>query len=244
MSQQNDPRVLATICARGGSKGVPGKNIRPLRGKPLLAYAIECARACPTVGHIIVSTDNDEIAAVAEAWGQPVPFRRPAEMALDISAKIQAIRHATQYVEEHENYHADVIVDLDVCVPLRSPEDITACVNVLVADPELDAAVTVYEAERSPYFNMVEFEGARVRLVKQSPTPLVRRQDAPLVYSLSPSVFAFRRNRLMSVTHLYAGRWGACILPRERAIDIDHEVEFQFVEFLLQRQSSDKGQTL
>ena len=233
---RNDLRVLATICARGGSKGLPGKNIRSLLGKPLLAYAIECARACPVVSHIVVSTDSDEIAAVAEAWGVPVPFRRPPELASDTSAKIGAIRHATQYVEEHGNYYPDIVVDLDVGVPLRAPEDITACVDILVAYPHLDAAVTVYEAERNPYFNMVEFEGECVRLVKQAPRPLVRRQDAPPVYSVSPSVFSFRRDRLMSVTHLYAGRWGACIVPRERAIDIDHEADFQFVEFLLTRQ--------
>lgn len=233
---RNNLRVLATICARGGSKGIPGKNIRPLLGKPLLAYAIECAQACPVVDHIVVSTDSDGIATVAEAWGVPVPFRRRPELASDTSAKIHAIRHATQYVEEHENYYPDIVVDLDVGAPLRAPEDITACVNVFVTYPHLEAAVTVYEAERNPYFNMVEFEGERVRLVKQAPKPLVRRQDAPSVFSVSGSVFAFRRDSLMSVTHLYEGRWGACIVPRERAIDIDHEIDFEFVEFLLMRQ--------
>jgi CMP-N-acetylneuraminic acid synthetase len=118
-------------------------------------------------------------------------------------------------------------------VPLRAPEDITACVEYFSAH-DVDAVVTVYEAERNPYFNMVEFDGDHVRLVKQAPAPLVRRQDAPPVYSVSPSVFAWRRDR-MAVTHLYEGRWGACIVPRERAIDIDHEIDFQFVEFLMMR---------
>ena len=233
--ERNDLRILATICARGGSKGIPGKNLRPLQGKPLLAHAIECARACPLVGHIVVSTDSDEIAAVAEAWDIPVPFRRPPELASDTAAKIHAIRHATEYVEAHEDYCPDIVVDLDVGVPLRAPEDIVACVEVLTTHPDLDAAVTVYEAERNPYFNMVEFEGERVRLVKRGAKPLVRRQDAPPVYSVTPSIFAWRRGS-MSVTHLYEGQWGACIVPRDRAIDIDHEVDFQFVEFLLMRQ--------
>lgn len=232
------PRVLATICARGGSKGIPSKNTRSMLGKPLLGYAVECARRCRTVGHIVVSTDSDEIAEVAEACGMAVPFRRPAEFASDTAAKIHAIRHATRYVEEHEGFSPDIVVDLDVGVPLRTPDDVTACVDVLVADSTLDAAVTVYEAERSPYFNMVEFEGDHVRLVKQPPAGLVRRQDAPQVYGVTPSVFAYRRDRLMTITHLYAGKWGACVVPRERAIDIDSEVDFQFVEFLLSRQSS------
>jgi CMP-N-acetylneuraminic acid synthetase len=235
MAERKDVQVLATICARAGSKGIVGKNIRPLLAKPLLAYTIECAQACTMVDHIVVSTDSDEIAAVAEKCGICVPFRRPPELASDDSAKIHAIRHATQFVEEHENHFPDVVVDLDVGVPLRVPEDITACIDVLLGYPNLDAAVTVYEAERSPYFNMVEFEGERVRLVKRAPKQLVRRQDAPPVYSVSPSVFAFRRHRLMFVTHLYEGCWGGCIVPRERAIDIDHEIDFQFVEFLLKR---------
>lgn len=229
------PCVLATICARGGSKGLPSKNIRLLDGKPLLAHAIECARACPLVEKIVISTDSDEIAAAAEAWGVPVPFRRPAEMSTDAAAKILAIRHATEYAEREWGYFPDIVADLDVGVPMRAPEDLAACVDVLASSPELDAAVTVYEAERSPYFNMVEFTGKRVRLVKPAPAPLVRRQDAPPVYSVTPSVFAFRRDRMSAVTHLYEGAWGACIVPRERAVDIDTELDFQFVEFLLEK---------
>lgn len=233
---KSSPRVLATICARGGSKGLPGKNIRPLRGKPLLAYTIECARSCPTVGRIVVSTDSDAIAAVAEAWGESVPFRRPAELATDTAAKMPSILHATLYVEEHEHFSPDIVVDLDVGVPLRSPEDITACIEVLMKAPKLDGAITVYEAERNPYFNMVEFEGERVVLVKQAPKPVVSRQAAPAVYSFSPAVFAVRRSRMESLVHLYEGNWGAYIVPRERGLDIDHELDFLLVELLLTRQ--------
>jgi CMP-N,N'-diacetyllegionaminic acid synthase len=235
MSERERPRVLATICARGGSKGVPGKNTRPLLGKPLLAYTIECAKACVDVDRIIISTDSDEIAAAAEPWGGPVSFRRPSEMASDNAAKIHAIRHATSYVETHDDYHPDIVVDLDVTSPLRGPEDITACIDYLL-DYDMEAVVSVYEAERNPYFNMVEFSGHRIQLVKQLSTPFVRRQDAPPVYSVSGSIFAFRRSCLMSITHLFSGRWGASIIPRERAVDIDHEIDFQFVEFLMMRQ--------
>jgi CMP-N-acetylneuraminic acid synthetase len=229
---------LATICARGGSKGVPGKNIRPLLGKPLIAYTIETALACPTVGHIVVSTDSDEIAAVAEKYGAKVFFRRPAEMASDSAPKILAIRHATAYVESYQGFNPDIVVDLGVDVPLRVPEDITACVNVLQTQKFLDAAVVVYEADRNPYYTMVEFDGGQIRLVKPG-LHLVARQDAPLVYSVSGSVFAWRRNALPSVTHLYEGKWGACIVPAERAIDIDREIDFQFVEFLMTKRQAE-----
>jgi CMP-N-acetylneuraminic acid synthetase len=210
-------------------------------GKPLLAHAIECAGTCETVDHIVVSTDSDEIAAVAEAWGQPVPFRRPPEIASDSAAKIEAIRHATLWVEAHEGFFPDLVVDLDVGAPLRVPEDITACIESLAGNSELDALVSVYEAERNPYFNMVELDGQRARLVKQAPQPLVCRQDAPAVYSVSGSVFAFRRSALMRVTHLYEGRWGACIIPRERAIDIDFETDFKLAEVLARQQTGGAG---
>lgn len=232
------PRVLAIVCARGGSKGVPGKDIRPLLGRPLIAYTIESARACSTVGHIVVSTESDEIAAVVEANGVQVPFRRPAEMASNSAPKILAIRHATEYVEAHEGFAPEIVVDLGVDAPLRFPEDISACVNVLQTQPTLDAAVVVYEAERNPYYTMVEFEGEQIRLVKPG-LRIVARQSAPLVYSVSGSVFAWRRNALASVTHLYEGRWGACIVPAERAIDIDREIDFQFAEFLMTKRRAE-----
>ena len=210
-----------------------GKNIRLLLGKPLLVYTLECARACPAVGLVIVSTDSDAIAAVAESAGVPVPFRRPASFATDTAAKIMAIRHATEYVEAHDGFLPEIVVDLDVGAPLRAPEDITRCIEELQAH-EADAAVTVYEAERNPYFNMVEFaDGDYLQLVRRPAAPVVRRQDAPAVFSVSGSVFAFRRSRLDQVTHLYNGRWRGCIVPRERALDIDREVDFRLVELLL-----------
>jgi len=230
------PRVLATICARGGSKGLAGKNIRPLLGKPLLAYTIECARACPEVGHIVISTDSDQIASAAEMCGMPVPFRRPQEYATDSAAKIDSIRHATLFVEDHENFYPDIVVDLDVGVPLRSPEDITACIDVLTKDSGLDGAITLSESDRNPYFNMVEFEGDRVRLVKQPATAVVCRQDAPPVYNFTPAVFAVRRRSLMSVVHLHDGNWSGSIMPRERSVDIDNELDFLLAELLMKRQ--------
>ena len=228
-------KVLATICARGGSKGVPNKNIRILQGKPLLEYAIDCARQCPDVGDILVSTDSDDIAKIAEQSGVSVPFRRPCAFASDEIAKIHAIRHATEYFEHQAGFRPDVVVDLDVGVPLRTPGDITSCIELLALHSHLDGVVTVYESERNPYFNMVEFERERIRLVKQPGVGLVRRQDAPPVFSVSPSIFAYRRSSLMDVVHLYEGKWGACIVPRDRAIDIDDELDLQFVRFLLAR---------
>jgi CMP-N,N'-diacetyllegionaminic acid synthase len=232
-------KVLATICARGGSKGVPGKNARWIGGRPLIAYTIDAARACPRVNHLVVSTDSDEIARLAENCGVPVGFRRPAEFATDAAAKIHAIRHATEYVERHEHFQPDLVVDLDIGVPMRSADDITGAIERL-AEGDVDAVVTIYPAERNPYFNMVEFVGNAVRLVKFPAKPVVRRQDAPIVYSITPSVFGYRRDCLSDLVHLWDGRWGAWVVPRERGIDIDDEVDFVIAETLLDQARAER----
>jgi N-acylneuraminate cytidylyltransferase/CMP-N,N'-diacetyllegionaminic acid synthase len=228
------PTVLATICARGGSKGVPGKNLRPLLGRPMIAYAIEGARACPAIDAIVISTDDDRIAHAAEDCGLEVPFRRPAELASDLAPKLPVIRHAAQWMEENRGLRPTFVLDLDVTVPLRAPEDIAACVAALTSGG-WDAVVTVYEPDRNPYFNMVEVAEGLARPVKTPPRPLTRRQDAPPVWSISGSVFGFRREFLDRGDYIYDGRVGVVEIPRARAIDVDAEVDLAFVEFLMRR---------
>lgn len=227
--------VLATICARAGSKGVPGKNLLTLAGRPLIAYSIECAQKCPEVDRIIVSTDSPEIAGIAEESGVSVPFLRPAELATDESAKIDTIRHATEWAEAHWDLQPTLVVDLDITTPLRSPEDVSGCIG-LFGEPSFDAVVTAYPAERNPYFNMVEIAaGNQARLVKEAPQGLTRRQDAPVVHSVTGSVFAWRRSSLDHVTHLFEGSWGAFEVPRSRGIDIDDPVDLMLIEVLLEK---------
>jgi len=228
------PTVLATICARGGSKGVPGKNLRRLLDRPLLAYTIECARASSAVSAIVVSTDDDVIARTAEDCGVEVPFRRPAHLATDTVGKLPVILHASRWMEENRGLRPDVVLDLDVTVPLRAPEDVSACVAEL-ARGGWDAVVTAYEPERNPYFNMVEMEEGRARPVKSPPRRIVRRQDAPRVLSVSAAVFAFRRPFLDRGDYIYDGRVGVVEIPRQRAVDIDSEMDFAFTEFLMLR---------
>jgi N-acylneuraminate cytidylyltransferase/CMP-N,N'-diacetyllegionaminic acid synthase len=225
--------VLATICARGGSKGLRGKNIRTLHGKPLIQYTLECARQSARVGRFVVSTDSAEIVDVVTALGYDVDYRRPAELATDTVAKIDAIRHVTEFVERTHAFLPDIVVDLDIGVPLREPRDVDRAVDALWGDPSMDAIVTVYPAERNPYFNMIE-RGANgyYGLVRKATPPLVRRQDAPAVFSVTPAVFGWRRER-MDVTHLYEGRWGVVEMPIERSVDIDTEFEFRLVELLM-----------
>ena len=142
------PRVLATICARGGSKGVKGKNVRSLHGRPLVQYTIECAQQSARVNRFVVSTDDDEIANIVRGLGYDVPYKRPADLASDTSAKIEAIRHVTEFVERTDGFFPDIIVDLDIGVPLRDPSDVDRAVDALWNDDAMEAVVTVYPSER------------------------------------------------------------------------------------------------
>jgi N-acylneuraminate cytidylyltransferase/CMP-N,N'-diacetyllegionaminic acid synthase len=225
--------TLATICARGGSRGVPGKNIRPLAGHPLIAYSIAQAKRCDFVDRLIVSTDSEEIAAVARAYGAEVPFLRPPELARDTSAKVPVIQHAVGEIERHLGHSVDVVVDLDPTSPLRTVDDIAACWR-LVQEPGTDVVFTVSPAEKNPYFNMVELdEAGYARLSKAAPTPVHRRQDAPAVYSMNASVYAYQRAHLMDDGRVVSGRARIVTMPPERSRDIDGPLDLAFLEFLV-----------
>jgi CMP-N,N'-diacetyllegionaminic acid synthase len=231
----SSPRVLATICARGGSKGVRGKNVRTLHGKPLLQYTIECVERSTQVDRFVFSTDSDEIADVVRGLGYAVPYMRPAELASDVAAKIDAIRHVTEFVELTDGFIPDIVVDLDIGVPMREPSDVDRAITALWEDVAMEAICTAYLPERNPYFNMVEEQSdGYYSVVRKTVPPLARRQDAPTVYSVTPAVFGWKRDK-MHIKHLYEGRWGIVEMPAERSIDIDTEFEFQLVERLIAR---------
>jgi N-acylneuraminate cytidylyltransferase/CMP-N,N'-diacetyllegionaminic acid synthase len=225
--------VLGAICARGGSKGVPRKNLRSLAGRPLLAHTIECARRARTLDALAVSTDDNEIARTAREWGVEVPFLRPAELARDESSKWDVFRHLVQTWEQRENRRVELLVDLDVGVPLRDPEDVDACVRQL-RSTAADAVTTAYEPERNPYFNMVECDAEGwARVVKTNGAPITRRQAAPAVYSLSPAVWAVKRDALWAFAHWSQARLGLHVIPRRRALDIDTILDLQMIEAML-----------
>lgn len=237
----NEPvHVVGSICARGGSKGVPRKNLRSLHGKPLIVHTIECARGCQDLDRVVISTDDEEIALVARQNGADVPFMRPAHLAQDDSSKWDVFKHLVETLESQDGLRVDVLVDLDTGVPLRQAEDISNCVRLLLEN-EADVIVTAYIPDRNPYFNMVEVaKDGYARVSKPLSVPITRRQAAPEVYALSPAVYAIRRDALWNYEHWALSRMMISILPRERAIDIDTEVDFRFVEFLMEKRDLEK----
>ncbi|MEP6908515.1 MAG: acylneuraminate cytidylyltransferase family protein [Pseudoxanthomonas sp.] len=223
---------LATICARGGSAGVPGKNIRPLLGKPLIAWTIEQALASGIFDRVCVSTDSAEIAGVAVAAGAEVPFVRPAGLATATAAKLPVIRHLVEWIEANSG-PVDRVIDLDPTSPLRDVADIRACNDLLDEGAEL--VITGYESDKNPYFNMVEHKAdGSVGRVCVPAGNVVARQLAPKVYAMNASIYAWRRSCLTDSLWLVPGL-RLHVMPRERSIDIDHPIDFDLVELLMKQ---------
>jgi N-acylneuraminate cytidylyltransferase/CMP-N,N'-diacetyllegionaminic acid synthase len=226
--------ILATICCRGGSKGVPRKNIRQLHGKPLIAYTIETAHASKFINDLIISTDDVDIADVANQFGAKVPFIRPADLANDTASKWPVFIHALEEYEKKYQTTVDYLVDLDVTVPLKTADDIDGAIKRATDNPHVDVVITGYEPERNPYFNMMEVkENGLAEIVKTSNKPIVRRQDAPEVYSLTPAAYVIKKSALYNYEHWSKAKCMIHPIPRERAVDIDTEIDFKIVEFLM-----------
>ena len=227
--------ILATICCRGGSKGVPGKNIKMLKGKPLIVYTIEAAKASSLIDDLIISTDDEEIAAVAKQYGANVPFMRPNDLATDTASKWPVFIHAVEAYERLTGKTVEYLVDLDVTVPLKTAQDIDGAIRLAMSNRDTDVVITGYEPERNPYFNMMEVkENGFAEIVKKGEKPIVRRQDAPQVYSLTPAAYVVRKSALYEFEHWSKAKCKIHPMPRERAIDIDTEIDFKIVEFLME----------
>ena len=224
-------KCFAFIFARGGSKGLPRKNIKLLAGKPLISYSIEIAQRCPSIDAVYVSTDDEEIAAVAEQFGAKVPFIRPAELAADTSSEWDAWRHAIDELESRGE-HFDTFISLPATAPLRSVEDVEACIVTLSTD--VDMVVTAKKAERSPYFNMVTIDNDGFsRLVIEPENTVSRRQDAPVVYDMTTVAYVTRPSFIKGHSGVFDGQVKTVIIPDDRAVDIDTVYDFMMAEFIL-----------
>jgi N-acylneuraminate cytidylyltransferase/CMP-N,N'-diacetyllegionaminic acid synthase len=224
--------VLGLICCRGGSKGVPGKNIRLLKGKPLIAHTIETAGNCKLLDDIIVSTDDEVIAQTAKQFGAKVPFIRPKDLATDEASKWPVFINAVETYEALTGNAVDYIADLDVTVPLKSSDDIDGAVAMAVTE-DAEVVITGYIPEKNPFFNMMTVgENGIAKVVASSPVPIVRRQDAPVVYGLSGAAFVVKTTALYKYEHWCKAPCKIYPMPKERALDIDTETDFKFIEFL------------
>jgi N-acylneuraminate cytidylyltransferase len=224
---------IALICARGGSKGLPGKNVKLLNGIPLIGWSIKIAKEIDRVSRIIVSTDSEEIANIALEYGAEVPFMRPKKLALDDSPEWLVWRHAVDYLESNKGEKIDGLVVLPVTAPLRSINDVDSCIN-LYEEGGADSIITVSEANRSPYFNMIKTDSqGYASLVIQSEKKITRRQDVPPVFDLTTVAYVVNANFVKKFDNIFEGKVKSIIVPPERAIDIDNILDFKIAECLL-----------
>jgi N-acylneuraminate cytidylyltransferase/CMP-N,N'-diacetyllegionaminic acid synthase len=228
---------LCTICARGGSKGVPNKNIRLLSGKPLLAHSIEQAKASGLFDLVAVSSDSKDILRTAGEAGADELIERPIELATDKAGKIPAIHHALTTVETRRNASYDILVDLDATSPLRDVMDIQGAV-ALQEQTAASSVITGSPSHRSPYFNMVErTPDGFVQVAKSLPAAVERRQDAPPTFDMNASIYVWDAAKFRGDPRTFYPDTRLFEMPPERSHDIDSPLDFEIVEFLLRRRA-------
>lgn len=232
-------KILCVIGARGGSQGVPGKNIRPLLGKPVIEWAIEKALRIPGIDRVVISTDSEEIAHISRQAGAEVPFIRPSNLALSNTGKFQVWQHALQACEIFYKTTYDLYIDIDCTNPLIETNDIKGALQFFLdlrkEARHPDAVFTVSEARRNPYFNLIEPnpEGLMKMSKSLKNNTIVARQLAPAVFEHIAGTYVLATKYLRSANHLLDGRAFGYQIPPERAFDIDSELDFKIIEFLL-----------
>lgn len=234
--------ILITICARGGSKGIPGKNIKMLNGKPLIGYTIDIARRFQEKHgnvEIALSTDSDEIIKVAVECSLHSDYKRPEALGGDTVGKIDAIKDVVLYTENAKGIKYDYVLDMDVTSPLRTMEDLEEAFELMNTDPNAVNLFSVSEAGRSPYFNQVEQkENGYFNKVKDAGT-ILTRQSSPKVYDLNASFYIYRRE------FFDLGYKGAITdrsliyLMKHTCFDLDHPIDFEIISFLLENDKLD-----
>jgi len=217
---------------RKGSKGVKNKNLRIINNKPLMQYTIDQAIKSKIFNEIIVSSDCNKILKLANKLGIKTSFVRPKMLAGDKVGKLDVIRNALIMSEKYFNKKFDIIFDLDVTSPLRKISDIKNAYQIFLSN-KLKILLTGSVAKKSPYFNQIELFEEKIKLVKNKKDKIVRRQDSPKVYDMNASIYIWQRDALLLSKTLFNKHTGIYVMPEERSIDIDSELDFRIVEHLL-----------
>ena len=232
-AKKSDLNILGIIGARSGSKGVRGKNIKFLAGKPLMGWIINTARRSKYIDRLIVSTNSTRYARIARQFGAETPFLRPNELATNLTPELEYIRHALKWLDENENYKPDLIVRLLATVPLQARKDIDSCIEKLLINPEVDTAVVVAEARQHPQKafkiagdRLIPYIGERIESIHSN------RQSCEKAY-FRANIVACRSSTLKKRGSMYGNNVAYHIIPQERAIDIDTPTDFLLAEQLV-----------
>ena len=230
--------IVAFIFARAGSKGVSNKNIRAFNGKPLISWAVELALQVKQINNVFVSTDSEEIAEIARMAGATIPFIRPSELATDTSPEWHSWQHFIKFLADKDGRLPEVFLSLPATSPLRSTIDVENCLNEFKKG-RADFVVGITPSQRNPYFNMVKKgEDNQVNLVIQQVEKYSRRQDTPEIFDLTTVCYVGKPSTILTINSIFEGKVAGVVIPRERAIDIDTELDFQIAEFLFKSKAN------
>jgi N-acylneuraminate cytidylyltransferase/CMP-N,N'-diacetyllegionaminic acid synthase len=224
-------KIIAIIPARGGSKGLPRKNIKPLAGRPLIYYTIYEALKSNYLDRIIVSTEDEEIAKISKDCGAELPFMRPKELAMDNTPTLPVLQHAIHYLEEKENYYPDIIVLLEPTSPLRNNKDIDSAIKKFI-ESRYNTVVTVCKVDYPPHW-VYKLEGGKLKPFIKNGKKITRRQDAPDLYRLNGAIYVIKRDLIMIENKILCDNMDGVIMPLEKSIDIDSELDFFIAEKLM-----------
>ncbi len=237
-----DEKILAVIPARGGSKGVPRKNIRQLGDRPLIAYTIQTALAVREMLHrVIVSTDDEEIAGVARQYGAEVPFMRPAELGADKARMVPVLQHAVRFVEDQDQLHLDWVLLLQPTTPYRAVEDIRAAVRLARAGG-CDSVISVVQVFHVHPILMKRIENDQLVPFSIEEKEGTRRQDyQPPAYMRNGAIYLTRRDGLMENNSIWGKTIRPYVMPEERSVNIDSEIDFLIAEQMLSKRRQTNG---
>ena len=225
--------IVALICARGGSKGIPNKNIKPLAGEPLIVRSINQIKELKEIEKVIVSTDSKKIASIAINAGAEVPFMSPKSLAKDNSPEWLVWRHALESMNEIDGNYPDILIVVPVTAPLRKTEDLKNCL-IEYKKGNADIIITATNSHRNPYFNMVKInDEGMADLVIPAEENITRRQDAPYVYDMTTVAYVTTPGFVLKNNGIFSGKVRHVHIPIERALDIDTEFDFKIAELLL-----------
>ena len=227
-------QILCTICARGGSKGLPNKNLLKIGDKSLIGHTLTQAKAIDAIDCIIVSSDSNEILKEGEIYAADILLQRSAKLASDDAGKIDAIIDCLNHAESNLNKHFDYVIDLDVSSPLRNLIDIENCLE-FTKDQGFKNLITVTNSKKNPYFNQIEITNEGPQLVKSGHN-IKGRQSAPKVYDMNASIYVWSRDFLINEKSLFSRDTIVYDMPEERSLDIDNELDFKIVKHLIENE--------
>ena len=227
--------ILAIIPARGGSKGLPRKNVLPLLGMPLIGYTIEEAKKSEYITRIVVSTDDEEIAKVSLKYGAEVPFMRPKGLAGDKTSTNEVIKHVVNFIESNEAKLPDIICLLQCTSPLRTASDIDNTIEKMITTNS-DSAVSVCEVESNPYWTNI-FNGNKLEYFLKEGKNITRRQDLPKIYEINGAVYVAKTESFIKYKTLETENTTGYIMEKEKSIDIDNIIDFKLAEFILSQKN-------